>query len=413
MVVRSARLVFDLPLGGAVLREELEGVAVGERAVAAGAADEDRGVDPDLCERREQLRAELRGDLGRQGLEVRLEVLRPGDALEVRPGQRRGADDARGVRFVPRERGPVGPSGVVFEHRLLGEARVAAGERRERQVGLVDRRPVGVGGLQHRGHALGLHLLHLLVEREGDPVAAHRDVRAHVVQRVPVRIPGGVLPAVLGRGVAVVGVVSLTALAHDDDALHPRRAVGVAVVFDRGVVLEGLLEGIAGVAVRVAAPEVEVLADDVVDAAVAGPLPDDRRPGVDRDGRRCEAERPAVGRRADVDRDLALAGGVDDRPVEVVRAVEPAVERRHPVAVAIAVAVSVATVGGRGGRGGVTVAVPISIAVAVSVPAVGRTASDRRECGCATEVEESSSVLLHRLYSDGKGVYWYLEWVRG
>src|SRR5699024_1280189 len=98
--------------------------------------------------------------------------------------------------------------------------------------------------------------------------------------------------------------------------------MGHAGVVDRSLLLEGVLERVAGLA-RGLALEGAVLGDDVVAATLAGPLPGDRRPGIDADGRRREREVPAVALRADGHFDL-LRSRLVDHLLEVVDAVEPA-----------------------------------------------------------------------------------------
>jgi len=88
-----------------------------------------------------------------------------------------------------------------------------------------------------------------------------------------------------------------------------------------GRVVEGVLEGGSLLADRVPAVECLVVGDDIVGAALTGPLPNDRRPGVDQDRGRPELE--AVDR-ADCDRDLVLSRVIVGAVV-VVDVVQPAV----------------------------------------------------------------------------------------
>ena len=250
-----------------------------------------------------------------------LEVLRPGDALEVGPGQRLWADRLRGSRRVPLQRGRVGAAVLAFEYRLFGKGWVALGERRHVEVRVLDRRPRLVGGREHLREPLLERLLLVVGGREDDPVPAHRDVGAHVVQRVPVRIEGGRLPAVLLW--AAVSVAVSCRVASDDGAFHSEAAVGRTEVPVEPVVLEGVFEGRPRVGGGVAARERPVQFGHVVRPALAGPLPDDRGPRVDVDCGRVEGEGAAVALGADCDGHLALPARVDGRPVEVVRVGEP------------------------------------------------------------------------------------------
>jgi hypothetical protein len=146
--------------------------------------------------------------------------------------------------------------------------RVTRGERRHVQVRVPDWWLVDVGSLCDALDALLELLTLLVVVREQYPVATHGDVGTHVVQRVPVRIPGRALPAVgllalaatttessnreqpresvrgrTGRHVAGLSRPRPTLRAVDDDeAHHPQPLVGRAVVVVDTLCLEGVLE---------------------------------------------------------------------------------------------------------------------------------------------------------------------------
>jgi len=70
--------------------------------------------------------------------------------------------------------------------------------------------------------------------------------------------------------------------------------VGLAEVLDDAFGLEGLFVREAGFGGEFALEVAAFLGDDVVLAALAVPLPDDRRPGIDLDGWRVEREGTAI-----------------------------------------------------------------------------------------------------------------------
>ena len=126
-----------------------------------------------------------------------------------------------------------------------------------------------------------------------------------------------------------------------DTALHPDGLVGFTDVQLRAGGVEGVLVGNARLVRRFATPEGGVRvgdAGDVVAAALAGPLPDDRRAGADPD--RCGIEGDVVAAGADVDRHLAAAGLVVEGAVVVVGLREVVLDGLGNVTAPVAVAVA-------------------------------------------------------------------------